>query len=454
MPGTHDTTPRSISATAGRAPRRPAGRWLAGLVPWLRPAALPLEERNARYLEIEIFWAAFLSAAAAFNAPFALRMGASNSQIGLLSSIPALIALLVTIPSGQFLRTRARRMPYLFWSLLIHRLGYLLALLIPLLPAETQGPAWIWTLIIFTAPASFFNVGWSSMLADVIPDADRARVFSNRSILGALGVTVGVFLAGRWLQDVIFPVNYQALYGVGFVFGLVSLYYILKVQVPDSVVPQDSGSAVSVTAMWRTAREAFTAHPDFTRIVVNTLLHGVGLWMIGPLYVLYFVRVLGASEGWLGLNGMVANLAPVLGFALWRRGVARWGENRVLIWTIGLVGFYPLLVAASPHLMVILVWTALQGVIAPGASLSHFPMLLKICPAEARPVYLGLYTTIMNIGAFVMPLIGVYLADRVGIVPMLIAGGVICLLGSSLFRWRPLRTPDSLAARRVPAAHS
>jgi len=57
----------------------------------------------------------------------------------------------------------------------------------------------------------------------------------------------------------------------------------------------------------------------------------------------------------------------------------------------------------------------------------------------------------MNVGAFVMPLLGVWLADRIGIAPVLIAGGVLCLVGSSTFVWRPLQTPDSLALRTVDA---
>ena len=43
---------------------------------------LSVTERNALYLEIEVFWAAFLSAVTAFNAPFALRLGATNAEIG------------------------------------------------------------------------------------------------------------------------------------------------------------------------------------------------------------------------------------------------------------------------------------------------------------------------------------------------------------------------------------
>ena len=38
-------------------------------------------------------------------------------------------------------------------------------------------------------------------------------------------------------------------------------------------------------------------------------------------------------------------------------------------------------------------------------------------------MFLALYTTIMNIGAFVMPLIGVKLADQFGPAPVIVAGG-------------------------------
>jgi MFS family permease len=171
--------------------------------------------------------------------------------------------------------------------------------------------------------------------------------------------------------------------------------------------------------------------------------------MIGPLYVLYFVRVLGATDGWIGLNGTLANLMPVAGFYLWQRAVVRWGENRMLKLSISFIGLYPVLVGLSPNLMLILVWTAVYGLINPGVSLSHYPMLLKVCPAVERPAYLGVYMAIMNLAAFVMPLIGVQLANRVGFAPMLVAGGVLCLAGSSLFRLRPLQMPDSLAARQA-----
>lgn len=444
-------TPAPQDRPSPPAPRRPGwiartGRSLRGVI---APTGLGQTEHNARLLEIEMFWASLLSAAAAFNSAYALRLGATNAEIGLLSSIPALLALLITIPSGQFLNRRAKRMPWVTATLALARIGYLLVALIPFFGFAQPGTAVVWTLILLTAPASFFGVGWNSMLADVVPERARARLFAARNIILAVVVTAGTFLAGRWLAISHFPSNYQVMYLVGFAGAALSTLYIALMRVPDSVVAPPSTQRITPAALLRGAVDAFRHQPDFTRIVGSTLAHGMGLWMIGPVYVLYYVRQLGASDGWIGANATIANLTPILGYYVWQRIVARRGENWVLRLTISLIGLYPILVGLTPNLTIILIWTALQGLLAPGINLSHFPMLLKVCPAEGRPLFLGIYTTIMNIGAFVAPLVGVWLSDRVGYMPVLVAGGALCLLGSSLFRWWPLKTPDSVATRSV-----
>ena len=60
------------------------------------------DDRNALFLVVEVFFAAVLGAAATFNAAFALRLGATNEDIGLLTSLPALLAVVISIPAGRF----------------------------------------------------------------------------------------------------------------------------------------------------------------------------------------------------------------------------------------------------------------------------------------------------------------------------------------------------------------
>jgi MFS family permease len=409
-------------------------------------------EHNIRMLFLELPPAAVLSAAAAFNAPFALRLGATNEEIGLLSSIPALLAILVLIPSGQILGRRARRMPLVNWSLFIHRMVFLLVALAPLVPGIPHGTAVIWLLIASAPPAHFFGVGWNSMLADVLPENRRARVFAVRSILNGLTVTVGIYLFGVWLDHVAFPINYQVMYMLGWAFSMLSMYYIIRMRVPDSDVPPPAPrQSSSMHALRLYVRDLRAAHPDFLRITANTFLTNITMWMIGPLYILFYVRQLGATEGWIGLNGTLANLTPILGHYLWQRLVWRWGEKNLLKWTVFCIPLYPIAVGLSANLSIILIWTALYALVVPMANMSHFSLLLKICPDAQRPQFLGLFSTVMNIGAFIAPLVGVYLAGIFGFAPVLIVGGVISLFGSASYFVFRLRTPDSLAARQASA---
>lgn len=412
-------------------------------------------ESNIQNLFLELPPAAVLSGAAAFNAAFALRLGATNEEIGLLSSIPALLAVLVLIPSGQILGSRSRRMPLINWTLLIHRIGFLAVALVPFVPGIAHGTAVIWLLIASNPPAQFFSIGWNSMLADVLPEARRARVFAVRNILNGVAVTASIFLFGLWLDRVIFPINYQVMYGVGWAFSMLSSYYITRLKVPDSYVPPPQPKkAVTLGSLRRQAGDMWHSHSDFVRIVVNTFLTNITIWMIGPIYILYYVRQLGATDGWIGLNGTLASLTPILGNILWQRWVWRWGEKKILQWSIFCIPLYPILVGLTPDLRIILIWTAIYAAILPMANMSHFSLLLKICPDAHRPQFLGLFSTIMNIGAFVTPLIGVWLAGIFGFAPILIAGGIISIIGSASYFVLQLRTPDSVDARRLSPEHN
>ena len=126
-------------------------------------------DRNAVYLVAEIFFASIMSAASAFNSAYAIHLAASNSQIGLLSSLPALLALIISIPAGKLLQSKVKQKPIILWALGINRISMVMIALIPFLPAgNAKGLLVVTILIVMSAPASFFNVGFIPMLADVI----------------------------------------------------------------------------------------------------------------------------------------------------------------------------------------------------------------------------------------------------------------------------------------------
>jgi len=418
-----------------------------GSVQWRRvlwtlfhgPVLANQTERNIWYLYVEVFWAAVLSAASAFNGAFAVRLGASSTMIGWLSSIPSLIAVFLLIPAARFLESKSRRAPWLWGSLFVARLGYGLIAILPWILATRRAEALVWLLIAITAPATVFNAGFNPMLADVIPERDRARVFANRSIISSAAVAFLTLLAGRWLEAAgsirwaAFPANYQVMYVVGFATSLLSLAYLARIQVPKSrVIPRTEThrtAKLSLSAL----RPMFAENRDLVRMTANTLVFNLGAWLVGPLYILFFVRELGASDGWIGLNSTLANLGVVAGYAIWRRWIRRLGYNRALLTAIPLSASYAFLVGLFPSLTAILIWGVLINLVNPGVDLSHFNILLKLCPDDRRASYMAIYSTMMNAGAFVCPMIGVALAALWGVRVVLLIGGGIRLAGAMLF---------------------
>lgn len=407
-----------------------------------------IEDRNAWYLVVEIFWASMLAGAITFNAAFAVRLGATNAQVGLLTSLPALLAVIVSIPAGRFMHQRAQRKPWIVGSLLLYRLGYVLVAFLPWLhfAGISSGSLMVFLVVTFSIPVHFFNVGFIPMLSEVVPERNRASVFAARNMFYNLALSVFVYLYGLWLDRVAFPYNYLGMYLFGFAFSVLSTYYVFKVQMPESPVVTEPPEAPAVAGRYPTRPpsrslgewlqrryQSLTRSQDLLRLTFNTILHGMGLWAALPLYVLYYVRDLNASEGWLGINGTIASASTILGFAFWRWGILRWGELPVLKRLIVMLGFYPLAVALLPSLGWVLLATAINGLLTPGVNLSHFNTLLKVTPEENRPAYTATYIAIVNIGIFLLPLIGVALADRFGFTPVLIGCGLFSVLGSTSF---------------------
>ena len=415
------------------------GQRLRLTVKRLSLAPRTMAERNIYYLYAEIIFSALLSAAASFDGTYILRLGGSNTLVGLLSSLPSLLAIFLYLPFARILQRSRHATRSVVVSLVVTRLRYLLIAILPFFLARYLPESTVGILILATIPAVYFSTGWSPILSEVVPQRSRATVLSWRSILNSGGVALATLLAGRWLDRSVFPLSYQALYGVGLVGGLISVYFISRIKMPE-----DGELSIRATPTkelpWREALRATTQeNQGFTRIIINTLLYNLGAWMVGPLYIIFFVRQLGAADSWVGLNIMLANLGVVVGYWIWRRLARRWGEVKTLLIALPLSCTYAFMVALVPDLSFILFAGFLISVFNPGVDLSHAMLFLDLLPKGEKYSATALYSVVMNVGAFVCPLVGIALSDRIGIVPTLLIGGILRILGALLFYLFPVK---------------
>ena len=412
-----------------------------------------IDDRNALFLVLEIFWAGIIAATATFTGAYALRLGATNVQIGLLSSLPGLLAVFVSIPAGHFLETRSNRKPWIVGALTLYRTGFALIAVIPWLhfPDQWRGALVIAILILMNIPLHFFNIGWIPFIAEAVPETRRASVFSARNVIANITLSLSAILYGLWLNQRTFPINYQLMFLSGYIAGLLSSYFVTWVRTSQvaSIIPKEQ-TGLPFQSEWRTLRQSFSNEPAFIRITINTILHAIGLWTITPIYILYFVRQLNASDAWIGLQATFASVGTILGYLFWRYVITRRGEIWALKRTIICLGIYPVLIGLFPVLNIILFVVGMNGFMTGGVNLSHFTTLLKMMPESQRPTYTALYIAIVNIGAFLCPLLGVWLADIFGFRLLLIGCGVLSIIGSTSFWIWPVSARSGILTPRSP----
>lgn len=394
--------------------------------------AWALEDHNTRCLYLEDAWFGILSGlASAFLAVYVLRLGGSNTLVGLLTALPALITILWLVPAGRVIEGQPDRLRVIIVTSFLFRLAYFLIALVPLFFSAYRAEAVVAIIVIGTVPTAMANVAFSSLFADLVPVHRRARVVSVRKFLFSAVTTAAALLGGWFLERVPFPLNFQVIFALGFIASLVSLYYQAQFRLYD-IPAQPVTAARAASSFGQRVRgyvAMFRANRAFVRFTLSAFAYHWGLYLTIPLYSIYWVRNLNASDGWIGAFSMVGGATTALAYPFWGQAATKYGTRPILL-AAALGGtLYPVLTALSPSVEPILFVSLVGGVVGAGFNLGLFNRMLELASDEHRPSFLAAYSALINVAVFVAPIIGTSLIDRIGIVSALFLGGALRLLG-------------------------
>jgi MFS family permease len=384
----------------------------------------------------EIAWFGVLSGVSnTFISVFALRLGASNLLIGLRTSLPALINVIFQIPAARLVEREGDRRKVLLLSGFLMRLPVLLVALAPFLTQRFQAGAVVYIMALGTIPAALGNISFTAMFADVVAPHNRARVVSVRNALLGAATTITVLVAGKALDILPFPVSYQLVFTLAFVASLVSVYYLGRVVFPDDEkLDREDAQRAKRLDLRRRVRTILTQR-NFVRFTLGSFLFHWGLHFPIPLYAIYRVRTLGISEGWIGALSMLESGVTIIAYYVWGRLAQSRSSRFVLLLGVMLVCFYPIGMALSKGIWPLLLVSFVAGIAAPAFNLGLFNNLLEVAPAERRATYVALFNTLMNIAAFVSPLLGTTAAGLIGIREALWIGGAARIVGFLAFAY-------------------
>ena len=401
---------------------------------WLRPGEVN-PQWNDWNLYREITWFGVLSGVSnTFISVFALRLGASNFLVGLRTSLPALINVIFQIPAARLVEREDDRRRVLLVSGFLMRLPIFLVALAPFFPERLQAGTVIYITALGMIPTAVGTVSFTAMFADVIAPQDRPRVVSVRNVLLSAAATLTVLVAGRALDILPFPFSYQLIFALAFVASLVSLYYLGRVAIPDGRPQQEVGQPSERLDLRRALRILLAQRP-YVRFTVGSLMYHWGLYFPIPLYAIYRVRTLGISEGWIGALAMLESGVTIIAYYAWGKLAQSRGSRFVLLLGLMLLCFYPIATALSRNISPLLFVSFVAGIAGPAFNLGLFNSLLEVTPAARRAMYVALFNTLMNIAAFISPILGTTVAGWLGIHEALWIGGAARVAGFLAFTY-------------------
>ena len=367
-----------------------------------------------------------MSFASTYVPLYALAMGATATEIGLLSAAASLGVIGGSALSGRLVRLfGSPKKVTLYFARVWEALSYLPLLAIPFFFTGTTAVRVL--IVVYAVRTLIGEAGvpsWAAFVPGLVPIHIRGRFMSLRSVLKMVAMMIIIPLAGVAITALGgYPIGYQVVFGIMMVLGLAAAWFFSRIPEHGSTHEVIASREVQSGVRWRGAFGAFAL--------------GMTVWTLGtatvaPFYVVFMTRDLGLDARGIGLLTAISTGAQLVGFLLLGPRVDRRGNRGTLIGSVLVLAFVPFGWLLVREWMQILPLYVLAGLASAGMTLASLNMLLELSPEESRAGYAGAYYSVLAAAAMIAPLIGGWLFARWGFAGAALVGGLGALAGVTI----------------------
>lgn len=411
------------------------------VISWLTtPQSSPLiDKRNFQLVQLDAFGVGLATGAHAFLAIFLTRLGATNFQISLLSSMPALAGMAFVMVMGWFIQRRKNAAP---WYSISRSLGLMSFLLTGLVPFFFSGQDKVTAVLVVwaiaTIPQTIVNLTFSIVMNGMAGPDGRYEFMTHRwTILGITGA-ISTFIVGQILTSTsgFFPFNYQYVFIALSIGGFISFAASRNFIIPDNPPPPKS-DGVPLLKKFITTIQLIRKQSGFFSFVAKRFVFTFGMTLSGPLMPIYFVRNAKMEDGWIAAISTAASFLIIFSYFIWTKQVHKRGARFALLWTTFGLSLYPILVSFTIEPWLIVIYAAVAGLFQGGLDLIFFDELMKTVPTESAATFISFYQTTNYMSSILAPLLATLLADSIGVGWGILIAGLIRLTGFGLFLIKP-----------------
>jgi MFS family permease len=352
------------------------------------------------------------------NNLFAMRLGASDMEISLLTTFAQITGLIFLIP-GAILTDRLpdkRRM--VITAILLLSASYLLIGFAPFFGAYRYY-AFLVLMSLSMFPLTLFNTSWQSYFSDVIAIEYRNRILSMR--------TAGTFLAGMAVSLVCgnllaaAPGTDEKIRIHQVFFWTACVLLIMQVFVLKQIHFRVGGTrnAFNLSEI-RATVAGLLKNKMFLSFFGASLFFHMTWQLDWTLHFLGQVRYLELNEAWLSYVSIGGTLVQFLSVGLWRRVNEKMGVRfGIILGNAGLACCCLSMLAATsvpasvgPGLFLVL--NTLSNITFPTVPLNLLQCLLQGIPEKNKTLSISIYTMFIALSNAFMPMIGVRIYTALG----------------------------------------
>jgi len=386
---------------------------------------------------------------------YAKSLGASSFILGVIAGLTPLLNILQFAAARLLQRTGYRKLVLAGWG--TRTIFTCLIAVLPLVPGPS-GAQRLWTLLAallaFNSLRGFASGAWLPWLTAIIPENVRGRFLSRDQAFMHLGCLVALVVSSWVMTGQPDPARYAAVFGLGAVAALVSLWFIRRIPEGYSV-EEMRRSAVPVPWL------AMMRHAPFARLLVFSLLYCTVMGGLGVFTVEFLAVKEKFSENTILFLGALAFVGALAGLALtgpWldNTGSKPWMRRALLLFELAVLGWLLLAGGVLPAWnFVVGALNLLGGVAGAMFGVASTRIVMGSVPLMGRNHFFALYAVMTGLALGTAPMAWGALLDLLGPLDVGFAGFHVnrytvyfsAILGLSLWvRWLAARLHEGVPA--------
>lgn len=348
-----------------------------------------------------------------FLVAFALKLGASNTVIGLLAAIPAL-AQLIQIPSIYFIEKYRVRRAITVYAGILSRMFLLFAALIPFL-FVTREVGLIFLILVLSMHTVFAAIGnssWNPWMRDLIPE-DRLGAFYSKRMSLAIGLGIPLSLAAGFYIDyweTIFPDyelhGFSILFFLGFLAGMLGIYFVSSIPEPRMSEPKKKQNFYNLIIQ------------PFQDANFKNLIMFLGPWnfavnLAAPFFTVYMLKRLQLDLSLIVVLGVVSQLTSMTFLRIWGKFSDRFSNKSILgvsgpLFMLCILG-WTFTTMPEKHILtlpLLILLHIFMGISLSGVTLASGNIGIKLAPKGRATSYLAANSIINSLAAGIAPILG------------------------------------------------